>query len=639
MNFKLLNFIFLLCFLGEMRGQEKDLSVSEIPFDLIINANAVLRDDHTRIEVEALNKMTIYKKRIVTVLNEYGQGHVEAYQFYDNDRKIKKLQATIYNAAGKEIKKYKQKDFKDRSAVGSGNLYTDNRVQYLDHTAQSYPYTVMFESEIYTGTTVFINPWQPVSGYYLGVENSSYILLNPGQIPMRLEENNFEQQKISKKNTQALLEYSVRNVPAYKVENLSPALDKFVPQLKVALDEFALVGVSGKASNWHEFGKWQHDNLLLGKNRLPAGTLQKITYLTKDAINDIEKAKIIYQYVQDKTRYISVQLGIGGWEPMLAQDVDRLGYGDCKALTNYTKALLDSQNIISHYAVVFAGEERKDLDLDFASMQGNHVILNIPQEGEDVWLECTSQTMPFNYLGDFTDNRNVLLVKPEGGEIVKTKAYAYSENIRESFSRIQLDESGSYTAVVKRKSEGIPYGDIYHLMRETRENQVLYYKNNWGHLQNINFQHISFDNNRNDRRFLEEISFSGQNLTSKAGKRLLLSINFFTTPVYNLNRSTDRKLPFEIQRGYTYRDTFEFQLPENYSTESIPEAEVIETQFGTFKVKLQSEVKDGINTITVVREYIIYDGIWPPELYSEFYVFMNKINSLNNQKAVIVANT
>ena len=53
----------------------------------------------------------------------------------------------------------------------------------------------------------------------------------------------------------------------------------------------------------------------------------------------IEKAKIVYKYMQEKTRYISVQVGIGGFKPMLAKDVDRLGYGDCKALSNYTKAL------------------------------------------------------------------------------------------------------------------------------------------------------------------------------------------------------------------------------------------------------------------------------------------------------------
>jgi transglutaminase-like putative cysteine protease len=45
-----------------------------------------------------------------------------------------------------------------------------------------------------------------------------------------------------------------------------------------------------------------------------------------------KKAKKIYQYLQNKTRYISVQIGIGGFQPVTAADVDRLGYGDCKGI-------------------------------------------------------------------------------------------------------------------------------------------------------------------------------------------------------------------------------------------------------------------------------------------------------------------
>ncbi len=41
--------------------------------------------------------------------------------------------------------------------------------------------------------------------------------------------------------------------------------------------------------------------------------------------------------MQGKTHYISIQVGIGGYQPFLASDVDRLNYGDCKALVNTHK--------------------------------------------------------------------------------------------------------------------------------------------------------------------------------------------------------------------------------------------------------------------------------------------------------------
>lgn len=132
---------------------------------------------------------------------------------------------------------------------------------------------------------------------------------------------------------------------------------------------------------------------------------------------------------------------------------------------------------------------------------------------------------------------------------------------------------------------------------------------------------------------------NGQKLTSKAGNRLLLPTQFIAVPAYNIPRATERKLPFEIQRGHSYRDVFEFYLPQGFEAESIPQAEKFENQFGKFSIEIQVKKENGLQTIEVVREYIQYEGLWPAEMYPEFRDFVNKINALNNQKAVIMATT
>ena len=139
-----------------------------------------------------------------------------------------------------------------------------------------------------------------------------------------------------------------------------------------------------------------HTALIKGRDIIDEATKLKVLDLVKDATSSLEKAKIVYQFMQNKTRYISVQVGIGGWEPIAADKVDKVGYGDCKGLTNYTKALLDVVGVTSYYTVVYA-QEKRDLDTNFASIQGNHVILNIPRKKKDIWLECTSQTITIRF--------------------------------------------------------------------------------------------------------------------------------------------------------------------------------------------------------------------------------------------------
>ncbi|WP_037373705.1 DUF3857 domain-containing protein [Salinimicrobium xinjiangense] len=634
---RLFTFLFLLVSTTVFFSQGSPYSTNLVDPKLKENANAIVRDEIRSISIEAVDKMRINYRKVVTILNEKGDRYAFAGDYYSDNIKIRHQSLFIYDKNGAEIKKIRAKQFNDRSAISSGTLYSDTRVSYAEFTPREYPYTIVYESEVETNSTIFLPDWNPVRGFYVSVEKSTYKVLNPASLEYRLQERNLENLELEKEQSLNALTYTLSNFPAYRSEPLSPLLEEFSPQLQVALNEFSLVGVKGSGATWKDFGKWQYDNLLAGRDRLPATTINKISQLTANAKDDVEKARIIYDYVQQNSRYISVQLGIGGWEPIPAAEVDQVKYGDCKGLTNYTKALLDSQNITSYYAVVYSGEEKKDIDPEFVSIQGNHVILNLPQDdGKDIWLECTSQTIPFNYIGDFTDDRHVLLVKPEGGEIVKTKTYTPEENVQESNCHINLGEDGSFEASIIRKSRGIPYGNIYRITSVPEKDQVLFYKKHWGHLKNLNLEKPAFQNDREEHEFTETLKFSGEKYTSKAGSRILLPLNFLKIDTYSISGREGRKLPIKIGRGITEADTFEFSLPDGFELEALPEAVTINSEFGSFYIAPQFLEKDGKNIILVERSYTLNEGTWPAESLGEFRDFMYSIHALSNQKAVLV---
>ena len=412
-------------------SQNFDLSILTVPDSLKQGSNAVVRFYNTCIELESHKKMTIKIEKAITILNEKGNHNAELVFHYDKDNRIKKLKIHIYDQLGIKIKDIKTKNIKDNSAADGFSLFNDGRLKYYKHIPISYPYTITYEYEKESSNTAFIPSWFPIDSPYQSVEHSTYNFTFSNDLTIQKNENNFENYPIKKKYSSSSLSYQLNSTKAINYEESSPSFRSLIPSVKLASNKFYLTGVEGQASNWKEFGKWMYSNLIANKSDIPEQTKLTIKKLVKGQDDPIKKAKIIYAFVQNKTRYISIQVGIGGWSPMLASDVDKLSYGDCKALTNYTKALMDVANVESYYTAVYAGEERRSMKNDVISVQGNHVFLYVPSKEKDYWLECTSQKVPFGYQGTFTDDRDVLIIKPEGGEIKHTGIH----NDKDSFQK------------------------------------------------------------------------------------------------------------------------------------------------------------------------------------------------------------
>lgn len=629
----MLKFKFLLLLtlsvLGFSHGQQEDkLLVITLPSELTENANAVVRYESDVIEVEAYNKYLHKSKRIVTIFNEYGKYAHGAIADYDGKRIIKSLEAKIYDALGNEIKRFKKKDFVDESAVPGGSLYSDNRRKYLEYTPVKYPYTVVYEIEMEYRTTAFVPRWLPIYGYYVSTEYSEYKIINNSGVKIKSKASNFEGFNINKIGE---LHYTAENIPAIKREQYAPALLKMVPEFKVALTEFDMEGVKGLNTNWNDFGLWMNNNLLKGTSDLTEEAKAAVRELTKDATTDLEKAKLVYEYMQNKTRYISVQVGIGGWKPFNASEVDRLGYSDCKGLTNYTKALLEEIGVESYYTVIYGKEDITNIDKDFSVTEGNHVILCIPQEEEHIFLECTSQTVPFGYTADFTDDRDALLVTPNGGKIVHTTVYPTEENIQSTKAEVSFSAEGMLKANVSIKSYGYQYGNHNKIEAYTPKNQELYYKDYWDYINNITLNSIDLINDKDAIVFEEKVSLQSPSYGKKSGMRYLIEPNAFNRITSLPTRYDNRQHDIEIQRGWTDIDEFTYKLDSSLQVEALPNPVSVENKFGKYEMSIE-EIED--NTLVYRRTYILNNGRYVKSEYEAFRDFQKLI--VKNDKAKIV---
>ena len=518
--------------------------------------------------------------------------------------------------------------------MDGGTLYSDSRVLFLSYSPMSYPYTVEFLCEIETSNTAGVPTWRPISDYYVSIQKDIYTLNDKAFLGLRHKEKNISEFNVKSANTNNSLSYTLENTKAIQPEDLSPSFSNFTPQVLVAVENFYFYGVQGKAKNWLEFGDWMNNSLLKGRNSVTKATEQLVLNLTKDVSDPLEKAKIVFDFVQNSTRYISVQVGIGGVQPIPALEVDELKYGDCKGLTNYTQSLLKIAGVESYYSVVQAGNEIVDFEEDFASLeQGNHIILAIPNNDDMVWLDCTSQIHPFDFIGDFTDNRNVLVVKPNASEIIKTTIYPDTLNYQSTFADIKLDTFGKISSDITRKTKGIQYDSRFTLGRLGDKDIIRYYKEHWDYVNNLEVLKHQFINDKSKVEFLENVEVEANNYTSLTGERILFKPNIFNQNSYIPNRYRNRKLPLEISRGYLDEDTFSLTIPQGYEVEALPDNITIKNKFGEYRF----DINNVDNKITYKRRLLINKGLYPNTAYKDYRDFRRKVAKGDNSKIVLKA--
>ena len=615
---------------------QETFTIADIPVELLKNANSVLLDEKVEVDVSAEGKLVKKNYRVVAVLNKRGDRHVTQTVRYDKGVNIRKLEVFVYDSFGNELEHFRKRDFTDVSAVSGGDLYSDSRVLYLNYTPTTYPYIIVVNFEKESNSTAHFPEWHPIRGYARSTKKSTYIIkFDPSNKP-RIKTKNLEGFDISISENPNEIICKAENIKALVYEELSPSFSKKYPNVSFSLNKFTLEGVPGYAENWKEFGLWMQKSLLDDVGDLPEPTIIKIKNLIRNETTNEAKARIVYNYLQEKVRYISVQIGIGGWKPMLASEVDKLSYGDCKALTNYTKALLDAVGIPSYYTILYSDEEKLDVDKDFSRIWGNHAILGVPDGDEITWLECTSQYKPFGYIGVACDDRDVLIITPEGGKIVRTKNYNFSENLEETFVEVSLNRSCGAKASYKSISKGIQYGDKYWIVNEKQEDINKIYKNKWEAINGYTIDSLNLTNNKEDIIFKEEIAISIPSYCISVGDDFLVNVNLFNQNNNIPIRIKDRKYDLNISRGFEDRNTIKITIPQDFKIGELPEDTLIENKFGSYSAnyKLLSE-----NEIVYKRHLIIKKGLFPKEDYKNYRSFRRKISKLDKTKILVTKET
>ncbi len=555
-----------------------------IPDSLKINAHSVKRMELLHVNIKALNKVIVKHKWAITILDEQGDEESDYSNSYSSMEDLSHIDGYLYDASGKKIQSVKRKDIADKPMADGFSLMRDDRIKSHNFYHRVYPYTVEYEDEKELNSTYHLPFWMPVESEKYAVQQSRFIVETSPEYNLRIKQLNFLPPPAISKSKTTQYVWETTNRKALVEEPFQPPFKELIPIVYIGPSDFLLGNYSGNMSSWQNLGKL---NLALnqGRDELPPAIKEKVHQLV-DKVSDLEeKVKILYQFMQSGTRYISVQLGIGGWQPFDAKYVADNKYGDCKALSNYMISLLKEAGIKANYVLVTAGENQKGLSEDFPSPYFNHIISCVPNGKDTIWLESTDQTKSAGYMGSFTGDRKVLLIDSDGGHVVSTPKYSAADNIQMRNSKAVLDKEGNLVVDVNTHSTGLQQELQHALMHDATSEQRTKYLNKALSLGTYEVDKSDYREQKGKIPVMEEyLHVKVPSYATLSGKRIFILPNLFNRSRTKLSDDPDRKYPICFDEAFKDVDTVTIQIPEGYNLEAMPKSVSIHNEFGDYDI-------------------------------------------------------
>lgn len=430
---------------------------------LLLNAHAIILHQKDQLEIFAKDNIVNKHELEVIVKNALIENINQIFISYNKFNKIEDVLLEIFDDQNKKLKTVKKKDFMDRAAFDGISIASDDRYLYykIDVSIPKYRYKLMYTSK--SAQSFQLGLFCHTTFENTAVMHSELVFINHDTVnTLRFNDHYWGQPSIKKEGKSITYNFEINHHSAADIKrSLESSKSSYIVPI---LTHFSMDNVDGSMESWASFGTWiaslnEGQDVLDDKTKLE---LKMIIGEEKDTLAMIEK---LYKHLQATMRYVSISFGIGGFKPFSAQYVHRNKYGDCKALSNYMKAILRFAGVPSNYTLVFGGPNPQMLFDSVAINVFNHAILTVPLKNDTLFLECTSSISPTGYQGKFTGNRKALIIDGQNSKLVHTTKYNHTHNQINNTFEVDLTTSSSGIVCTKDlMGIGIEqYGIMWHM--------------------------------------------------------------------------------------------------------------------------------------------------------------------------------
>ncbi len=270
---------------------------------------------------------------------------------------------------------------------------------------------------------------------------------------------------------------------------------------------------------------------------------------------------------------------------------------------------------------------------EFPSNQFNHVILCVPMVKDTMWLECTSQSIPVGHIGDGNEDREALLITPEGGVVVKTPRSRADENRQTRAASVRIGLKGEADVTVRTTVTGNQQDRIRLALAEAspanRERWII---------EDLQVPNVSLRSQAVeglDSRSLAvsvSLAFSITKFAVPSGERFFFQPNLLERRTDIPPEVSQRLSPIRLGYAYCDIDSVIYHIPGVFTPEALPRPVALSSSFGRY---LTETTPLGDTALVFRRTLEISQRIIPPEQYNVYRRFFQRVANADRTQVVL----
>lgn len=615
-----------LCFCLTVWASRADVNyrASIIDDGLRMNALSVVRNNETVLEIKS-DKKAIYKEsRAVTILEPEGKDAADFTFLSSSTRKLAKFTATIYDRMGEPVLKENKKKLLIEPCMPDKKNSSLVLYRYVPKPS-SYPYTVVYEWEVvYAGAPQKMPLFMPQKQKAQAVERADYTIIAPPTYDFKhVAFNIFEDYTQSTTDKVKMHIFKMRNLPAIPDSPYSLSLSELAPHimmLPIGNEE-----ESGDLNDWAAYAQWYYKKLK-DMASLSDEQRNKISVLANTAHSEQEKFRVLRDSMAVTQPYNLFEWYSGDLPLAPVSDLPYFRQLDSRMLAMYWWAVLREAGMDVEY--VLTSRQGENLAETPNRHQLDYALLRIKCGEDSIWLDGGDTIVEKGYMRSMLRGHDMLVIGENTNEILRLPLFPDTANRQTSYNRIVVKSSGMTKMDLQLRSYGMCYETMRPLLVKPLRMRKQAFSDMLAHPMNIGQMSLVEKVGENPDILLHTQMSNGY-FTDYVGSTLFMSPNVLRNgfpdvlPVYR--RMGDDVF---VKEGFTYVDTMEIIIPENYEIDLFPNDRIIESEYGTFSMHTELLPNGAI----IIHKLLLRGGRYSASAYDDFMRFCVRVSDAYAEK-------